>query len=245
MDILDAVEYLPDAHLQLTVPAFEYPRLDLPDSVHFVGALPITPNQAPLPAWADDLDGTRRVVLVTQGTLSNHDFGLLVEPTLQALADEPDVLVVVTAGGRPPEAIQGSIPANARIASYLPFEWILPRIDVFVTNGGYNSVNQALSFGVPIVAAGMTEDKADVSARVAWSGVGVDLHTNDPTPSQLRAAVRTVLDEPAYKQKAVQMAAAFAGIDTRAEVLRIAQDLVDRRRGGDSSCFVGSKGVQK
>jgi MGT family glycosyltransferase len=229
MDILDAVEYLPDVHLQLTVPAFEYPRPDLPDTVRFVGALPITPNQVPLPSWADELDGTRKVVLVTQGTLSNHDFGLLVEPALQALADEPDVLVVVTAGGRSCEAIKGPIPSNARIASYLPFEWILPRTDVLVTNGGYNSVNQALSLGVPIVAAGMTEDKAEVGARVAWSGVGIDLRTNEPTAASLRSAVRSVLDDPAYKARATNMAAEFAAIDTRSEVLRIAQELVDRR----------------
>jgi UDP:flavonoid glycosyltransferase YjiC (YdhE family) len=102
--------------------------------------LPIIPNQAPLPPWADELDGTRKVVLVTQGTVANDDFNLLVTPTFEALADQPDLLVVVTAGGRPADAIPGPIPANARVASYLPFEWILPKADVFVTNGGYGSV---------------------------------------------------------------------------------------------------------
>ncbi len=95
----------------------------------------------PLPPWADELDGTRKLVLVTQGTVANHDFKLLVTPTLEALADQPDLLVVVTTGGRPADAIPGPIPANARVASYLPFEWILPKADVFVTNGGYGSVN--------------------------------------------------------------------------------------------------------
>jgi UDP:flavonoid glycosyltransferase YjiC (YdhE family) len=156
---------LADAYMQLTVPSFEFPRT-LPSSVRFVGTLPIMPNQVPLPPWADELDGSRKVVLVTQGTVANHDFNLLVAPTLAALADQPDLFVVVTAGGRPVEAIPGPIPANARVASYLPFEWILSRTDVFVTNGGYGSVNQAMSFGVPLVCAELTEDKADVNARV-------------------------------------------------------------------------------
>jgi hypothetical protein len=77
-----------------------------------------------------------------------------------------ELLVVVTAGGRSVDAIPGPIPSNARIASYLPFEWLLPHVDAVVTNGGYGSVNQALSFGIPIVSAGLTEDKADVNARV-------------------------------------------------------------------------------
>lgn len=94
------------------------------------------------------MDGSRKVVLVTQGTVANHDFGLLVRPTLEALAAERDLLVVATAGGRPVDAIPDPMPDNARVVSYLSFEWILPRTDVFVTNGGYGSVNQAMSLGL-------------------------------------------------------------------------------------------------
>jgi UDP:flavonoid glycosyltransferase YjiC (YdhE family) len=220
MTVFDAVVELADAYMQLTVPSFEFPR-DLPPSVHFIGALPIIPNQAPLPAWAYELDGSRKVVLVTQGTLANHNFGLLIAPTLAALANEPDLLVVVTAGGRPIDAIPGPTPGNARLASYLPFEWMLPKVDVFVTNGGYGSVNQAMSFGIPLVTAGLTEDKADVNARVAWSGVGIDLATNEPTPQALREAIRTVLDKPNYRLRASLMADEFDRIDTRSEILRI------------------------
>ena len=158
---------------------------------------------------------------MTQGTIANHNFGLLIAPTLTALANEPDVLVVETTGGRPVDAIPGVVPRNARVASVLPFEWLLPRVDVLVTNGGYGSVNQAMSYGIPLVTAGMTEDKADVNARVAWSGVGLNLATNEPTQEALRAAVRTVLDRPAYRMRASQMADEFTRIDTRSEILSI------------------------
>jgi len=209
----------------LSVPRFEFPR-QIPPSVHFVGTPPIIPGQAPLPAWAKDLDGSRKVVLVTQGTVANHNFGLLIGPTLAALADEPDVLVVATTGGRPIDAIPGALPSNARVSSFLPFEWLLPRVDVLVTNGGYGSVNQAMSFGIPLVTAGMTEDKADVNARVAWSGVGLNLATNEPTQEALRAAVRTALDRPAYRMRASQMADEFARIDTQSEIRLIIKQVV-------------------
>jgi MGT family glycosyltransferase len=221
MDFLDAVAELPDAFLQLTVPSFEFTRKELPSKVHFIGAPPIIPNQARPPPWAHELDGSRKVVLVTQGTLSNFDFGQLLGPTLAALANEPDVLVIATTGGRSIDAIPGSVPSNARLASYLPFECLLSKVDAFVTNGGYGSVNQALSFGIPIVAAGLTEDKADVNARIAWSGVGVDLKTNTPTSGALRQAIRAVLDEPKYRSRASSMAEEFGKIDTRSEILRI------------------------
>jgi MGT family glycosyltransferase len=229
--LFHSVVELADAYMQLSVPRFEFPR-QIPPKVHFVGTPPIIPGQAPLPPWARDLDGSRKVVLVTQGTVANHNFGLLIAPTLGALANEPDVLVVATTGGRPVDAIPGTVPSNARIASFLPFEWLLPRVDVLVTNGGYGSVNQAMSFGIPLVTAGMTEDKADVNARVAWSGVGLNLATNEPTQEALRTAVRTVLDRPAYRMRASQMADEFARIDTRSEILSIISEVVDHHRAG-------------
>jgi UDP:flavonoid glycosyltransferase YjiC (YdhE family) len=56
---------------------------------------------------------------------------------------------------------------------------------------------------------------------VAWSGVGIDLATNQPTPQALREAIRTVLDKPNYRSRAALMADEFGGIDTRSEILRI------------------------
>jgi UDP:flavonoid glycosyltransferase YjiC (YdhE family) len=218
--LFESVVEVADAYLQLTVPRFEFPR-DIPSSVTFVGTPPIIPNQVSLPSWAHELDGSRKVVLVTQGTVANHDFELLIAPALAGLANEPDLLVVATAGGRAVGDIPGPIPDNARLASYLPFEWLLPKVDVLVTNGGYGSVNQAMSFGIPLVTAGLTEDKADVNVRVAWSGVGIDLATNNPTPQALREAVRAVLDKPDYRSGASAMADEFKTIDTRSEILRI------------------------
>jgi MGT family glycosyltransferase len=229
-NLYDAMVELPDAYLQLTVPRFELPRRRPVPSVHFVGPLPITPHQAPIPSWAHDLDGSRKVVLVTQGTLTNDDFGELVLPTLLALASEPDILVVVTTGGRPVETLPGPLPRNVRVAQYLPFEWVLAKIDAFVTNGGYGSVNQALSFGVPVVTAGTVADRGDVGARVAWSGVGVNLATNAPTATALRPAVRAVLDDPKFRAHAALYAEEARGIDTRSEILRILKQEVQAGR---------------
>ncbi|HYZ21634.1 MAG TPA: nucleotide disphospho-sugar-binding domain-containing protein, partial [Rhodopila sp.] len=225
LPLFDSVVGLADAYMQLSVPSFEFPR-KIPPTVNFVGTPPIIARQAPLPPWANELDGARRVVLVTQGTQANDNFDALVAPTLAALANEPDVLVVATAGGRPVEAIPGPIPGNARVASNLPFEWMLPKVDVLVTNGGYGTVNQAMSSGIPLVTAGTCADKADVNARVAWSGVGINLSTNEPTQAGLREAVRTVLDTPRYRARAAAMADEFRNIDTRSELLRVINQVV-------------------
>ncbi|SAK85763.1 UDP-glucuronosyl/UDP-glucosyltransferase [Caballeronia fortuita] len=224
-NIFDATARLPDLHLQLTVPSFEFPRSNLPAPLRYVGALPIMSGQAPLPPWSSELDGSRRVVLVTQGTLSNHDFSQLVSPALDALADRSDLLVVVTAGGRCIDSIPGRIPFNARIAKYLPFEWLLPKIDLLVTNGGYGTVNQALAHGIPVIGAGQSEDKADVNARIAWSGVGIDLQTDRPSVDAIRTAVDTVMSKPHFSMRARQMSQEHQRVRRDANIVGLLESL--------------------
>jgi MGT family glycosyltransferase len=211
-----------DRLLQLSTSDFEYPRSDLASNIGFVGpVIPPLPTGA-LPAWWGDLDGSRPVVHVTQGTIDNHDFGRLIRPTIAALVEE-DVLVVVSLGGSADTL--GPVPSNVRVAQFLPYDALLPLTDVFVTNAGYGGVQHALSYGVPIVAAGDTEDKPEVTARVEWSGVGVNLRTGTPTPKQVGDAVREVLGNSHYRQRATAIAASIAETtplyDIEAELLAL------------------------
>ena len=173
-----------EAIVQFTVPEFEYPRSDAPATLHFAGPVSATGSEAPRPPWWDDLDGSTPVVHVTQGTIANRDYRQIIAPTLEALAED-DVLVVVSTGGRPLDTLP-PLPANARAATYLPYDELLPRTDVYVTNGGYGGVQYALRYGVPVVTSGGQEDKPEVGARVAWSGVGRRLKSETPTPGGRR-----------------------------------------------------------
>jgi glycosyltransferase, MGT family len=199
----------PYLNLQPSVPEFEYPRTDLPDSVHFIGPLlPETPAAFARPEWWDEVTGARPgrpVVLVTQGTVARSPEQLIL-PSIEALADE-DVSVIVATGGPTTgdlEALRGgqALPGNVYVAPFVPFVPLMPHVDAYVTNGGYGGVTIALANGVPVVAGGVTEDKAEVAGRIAYSGVGVNLRTATPTPDRVRGAVRTVLIDPSYRQSA-------------------------------------------
>jgi len=212
-----------DAIAQFTVAEFEYPRTDAPDTLHFVGPISASGSAAPRPAWWGELDGSKPVVHVTQGTFANKDFGQLVGPTLEALAEE-DVLVVVATGGRPLDTLP-PLPANARAAEFLPYDELLPKTDVYVTNAGYGGVQYALRHGVPIVASGGQEDKPEVGARIAWSGVGRRLKAVSPKPKALRAAVRAVLRDDRYRRASRAMADRIAAAGGFADLAAIVDGL--------------------
>ncbi len=180
--------------------------------------------KTPLPDWWGDLDGTRPVIHVTQGTVANFDYDQVIAPTLRALADD-DVLVVVATGGRPLDTLP-PLPANARAAMFLPYAELLPRTAVYVTNGGYGGVQYALRYGVPIVATGGKEDKPEVGARIAWSGVGRRLRTERPAPRALRRDILAVLNQPHYRHASRRIAADMAAAPGFAGLAAVVDQLV-------------------
>jgi MGT family glycosyltransferase len=222
----DCMYVLPDLFLQFTGEAFEFPRSDMPDTIRFVG--PVLPKPSvnfKKPVWWSDLDSGRPVVLVTQGTIANFDFNELIQPTLSALADE-DVLVIAATGRPDTESIV--VPSNARVESFVPFDRLLPKVDVLVTNGGYGAVHQALSLGVPIVIAGETEDKALISARVDWTGAGISLGTQNPTKEQIRSAVRTVLADSRYRERVQAIQQNFTKYNAPHAITKAVKSLIEQ-----------------
>jgi MGT family glycosyltransferase len=237
--ILEAITELPDLYLHPGIESFEYP--DSNSKVRYIGALPTTAGQPRLPDWWQQIDPTRRLVLVTQGTIANRDLGQVIAPALIALGGREDVTIIVTTGGQPVEYIPVAIPSNARIASFLPYAQIMPEIDLLITNGGYGTVNMAISHGIPVISAGLTEDKEEVSAHVQWSGAGIDLRANQATPEAIRHAVDEIFTQPSYGERAQQLSLEFASHVVKAELLSLIEKRVPETVGANEIKIVRSQ----
>jgi UDP:flavonoid glycosyltransferase YjiC (YdhE family) len=222
--ILEAMTELPDLYLHPGIESFEYP--DPNSKVQYIGALPAPAGQTKLPEWWRQIDRTKRLVLVTQGTIANRDLGQVIAPALVALGGREDVAIIVTTGSQPAESIPVAIPSNAHITSFLPYDQIMPEIDLLITNGGYGTVNMAISYGIPIISAGLTEDKEEVSAHVQWSGAGIDLRTNQATPDAIKRAVDEIFTQPGYRERAQQLSIEFASHDVEVELLSLIEECV-------------------
>jgi UDP:flavonoid glycosyltransferase YjiC (YdhE family) len=223
---IDCIYTLPDLLLQLSVAGLEFPRSDMPGHIKFVGpVLPKSSSTFRPPDWWAELDASKPVVLVTQGTVANRDLNELIAPTLDALSGDP-VMVIVATGKE--DGLNTPIPSNARVTPFVPFMEVLGKVDIFVTNGGFGAVNQALSMGVPLVIAGDTEDKAFVAARVAWTGAGISLGTLRPTPEQVRSAVHGVLNDTSYRANAKRLQGEFAKCNALDSITRYVESYLPR-----------------
>jgi len=220
---------LADLILQPCTPLFEFPLRESEEKLHFIGAL--------LPSGAGDVPAQikeakkagRKIVLVSQGTIANNDLGKLLAPTILALGEREDFLILATTGGKPIENIPCTLTPNTIASQYLNFGQILPEVDVLVAFGSYGTVTQTLSFGVPMVVAGMGEDKPEVGARVTWTGTGIYLATDTPTPEQVRDAVDQILAKPEYRACAQELAQEFASYDSAKRLTELVEAAVAER----------------
>lgn len=218
---------------QAGVPSMDFDGVDWPANLVFVGPLlpPRTRETADLP-FRDRIAAAASVVVVSQGTVDNRDPEKLFVPTLTALAGGEHCVVACT-GGRNTEALRTRFPHdNVIVVDWADFDALLPHADVFVTNGGYGSVMQAIMAEVPIVSAGTLEAKNDINVRLAYRHLAVDLRTERPTPSAIAAAVRRVLGDPIYREQVSHVAAelrASAPLET-IEAALLARDTHPTRR---------------
>jgi MGT family glycosyltransferase len=222
---------VPSVLIQTSTHGFEYPRSDLPEHTYFIGPILSEPDPSfQTPHWWADLQSSKPVVLVTQGTLAKDPTDLIV-PTLDGLKRQ-NVLVVAVSVRREQLA---DCPENARVEPFIPFGNLLPYVDVMVTNGGYGGTQMALAQGIPVVVAGATEDKMEVGARVQWSRTGINLRTKRPSPQRLREAVNEVLSNGVYRENARRIQADFSRHNAPREAAEILVALSKGEIGGQHS----------
>jgi MGT family glycosyltransferase len=112
-----------------------------------------------------------------------------VRRVLRALGTLP-VRALVTTG--PALELNGDVPANVEVRSFVPHVDVLPETDLLVTHAGMGTVLASLAHGVPIVCLPMGRDQLDIAARVVHAGAGCRLSPK-ATETKIAAAITDVL----------------------------------------------------
>lgn len=182
--------------------AFEFPRRNLPKQLRFVGSLRLPANSQPASFPWDKLDG-RPFIYASLGTLQNR-IAATFQTIAEACAGLEVQLVITTGGGITPEDL-GPLPGRPIVVSYAPQMELLSRGALALTHAGLNTVLEALSAGVPMVAVPVTNEQPGVAARVRWVGAGEAIAIKNVTAKNLRPLVERVLTEPSYRAAAERM----------------------------------------
>ena len=181
-----------------TFPQLEYPRHERHPSTRVTGPLlwerPFDEVEEPL--------GDDPLVLVAPSTSQDPSHRLLAA-ALEGLAREPVRVLGTTNRRDPPEPL--TIPENARVVDWLSYSRTMPRCAAVICHAGHGTVARALASGAPVIGCPAAGDMAENAARVAWAGCGISLPRRLVTPRGVRLAVRKLLAEPSYAERAGEL----------------------------------------
>ncbi|XP_076045674.1 UDP-glucosyltransferase 2-like [Oratosquilla oratoria] len=128
-----------------------------------------------------------------------------------------NLLAIVRAFGHLPQKILmkwdedhiEELPDNVRLAKWLPQQDVLahPKVRLFISHGGINSVQEALYHGVPILGLPIFSDQKNTLEKGARQGWALRLDWTDLTEETLMSALDTALNDTRIRDKARWMRA--------------------------------------
>ena len=199
---------------------FDFPIPELPPQFHYAGPFFDDAGREPVPfPWQMLTD--EPLIYVSLGTLLN---GLteVYRSILRAMEKLRGIQVVISVGKNIDIRDLGPVPSNIIVVRSAPQIALLKRAALCITHGGLNTVLEALSQGVPMVAIPLGYDQPGVAARIAYHGAGEFVEVEDATAERLWELTQRVLTTPSYRDKARYFQKVIAethGVDVAADII--------------------------
>lgn len=97
---------------------------------------------------------------------------------------------------------QQALPDSICIAEYAPYSALFPRAKLVVHQGGVGTTAQCLRAGRPMLIMPYSHDQPDNARRMKRLGVARAIQRSSYKPWRVARAIRAMLAEPEYEQKA-------------------------------------------
>jgi zeaxanthin glucosyltransferase len=163
------------------------------------------------------------IVYVSMGTLQN---GII--ETFRAIAASAGKLkhlqFVLAIGNQiTPEQI-GETASNVLTVAYAPQIELLKRSSLCITHAGLNTVLEALSFGVPLLAIPITNDQPGVAARIAHKKVGLVISQEELSSADLPALITQAAEDSTLRANAGHIRESIWKTDGLATAARLIEE---------------------
>ncbi len=121
----------------------------------------------------------------------------------------PQYRVILSVGKAVNPNSLGEAPPNFTIAQYVPQLQALQEADLFITHAGMGSINEAVSYGVPMVLVPNTIEQSINASRMEQLQCGVYLEQSKVSPESLRMAASRVAGSPTIQSGLARMKDSF------------------------------------
>ncbi|WP_379127433.1 macrolide family glycosyltransferase [Paenibacillus sp. sgz500958] len=182
--LIDAFSGNEELNLVYTSEAFQ-PHADTFDE-RFIFLGPLFPGESPVSLRRNirKKDGGQPLIYISFGSIYT-DRPEFYQKCIAAFKDS-GAKVIMSVGRNMDLSIFGEPPENIEIRSFVPQLEILRDADVFISHAGYNSVCEAMVFGVPMVLLPQGADQFAIADRLEELGAGLYIRNEEITASQLK-----------------------------------------------------------
>ncbi len=123
--------------------------------------------------------------------------------------ENSDHTIVMSIGNKTKISDLGNIPKNFIVKNYVPQTKLLAYAKLFITHGGMNSTHEGLYNGIPLIVIPQSADQPVIAKQVENLGAGIKLSMKELTEEQLRESVEIVLNNPSFKEAALNLKESF------------------------------------
>lgn len=149
----------------------------------------------------------QKLIYIAVGTVYKANLQFF-RQCMEALADSRYAVIMSIGKAVDPESL-GEVPENYTVAQYVPQLQVLQEADLFVTHGGMNSINEAVTYGVPMIVVPNTIEQSVNASRIEQLRCGLYLDHADLTVESLQTAVTQILTDPTKSEGLAQLQQSF------------------------------------
>ena len=139
-------------------------------------------------------DKNKKLIYISLGTIFNNQEKFFFK-CIEAFKDSEEYQVIISIGKFIDINEFKDVPKNISIFPYVPQTQLLTDVDIFITHGGINSIQEGLSAGIPLIIIPQQYDQFDNAKLIEELEAGISLDRNkiEITVDALKDAVNNII----------------------------------------------------
>jgi len=186
--------------------------------MQFVGPVKGRPNLAPFD-WERLSKATMPKVFVSLGTLLVDIRAAFFQKLIDAFANEPITIVAATN----PDIFE-KWPKNFIVNGFVPQSELMPHMDAVICHGGFNTVNDTFTNGLPMLITPIAYDHFHTAKLIEQAGCGISIRYKRLRISDLRDTVFELLENPKYRLAAKKIRDTFIEAGGNEKAVELLED---------------------
>lgn len=173
-------------------------------------------------------ESRKKHLYIALGSINNNNISFYKQCLTEFSKD--DYVVCMSIGTKCKKEDLGEIPNHFIVENHLPQIEILKKTDVFITHAGFNSVNEALFYGVPMFCLPQANDQHMIAKQITALNLGISAKMTEITDGKLLAGVEKLIHNSIYRESCKKFSDEMRSMEKVDEVVKKLEEYAQKWR---------------